>query len=130
MIKNIEISGIGYKVSAKIEKYVESKIGRLDRYMPREVRKGTRAEVRLKESKGNKKEKYTAEVALHFPNGHLTASESTLNMYAAVDIVEAKLKNQLRKHKEKHLRSHKTDRKSVLSRIRKRADQDFWGRQN
>jgi len=130
MIKNIEISGIHYQVDDKLKKYVAGKISRLDRYMPRRARRAVRADIKLTETKGKKNDKYTAEVVLHLPSGQLTASESTLNMYAAVDIVEAKLKNQLRKLKEKHLRHRKIDRKSILSRVKRVTDRDFWGRQN
>lgn len=130
MIKQIDLAGIHYEVTDKMKKYVESKVSRLDRYMPRRVRKSVRIEVKLTETKGNKNDKYQAEVVLHMPGGQLTASESTLNMYAAIDIVEAKLKNQLRKHKEKHLSHRQGDRKGVLKRLRRLADRDWWGRQN
>lgn len=129
MINNISVTGIRYEVTDKMERYIRNKIGRLDRYMPRGSKKSVRAEVRLTEDKGKRNDKYEAEVILHIKNGNLTAKESTLNMYAAVDIVEAKLKNQLRKHKEKHL-DHRKDRKNVMRRLRRLADRDFWGSQN
>jgi putative sigma-54 modulation protein len=131
LIKNIEITGIHYEVSDKMKKYVLSKIARLDRFMPRTVRRSVRAEVKLTEVPGKKNDKYTAEVVMHMPNSsQLTASEATLNMYAAVDIVEAKLKNQLRKHKDKHLRHRHINRKSIFERIRRSVDRDWWGQQN
>lgn len=130
MIKQIDLTGIHYEVTEKMKKYVENKVYRLDRYMPRSIRKSIRAEVKLIETKGNKNDKYRAEVVLHLPGGQLTASEATLNMYAAIDIVEAKLKNQLRKHKEKHLIHRRIDRKGILRKVRRLADRDFWGRQN
>lgn len=129
MINNISVTGIRYEVTDKMERYIRNKIGRLDRYMPRGSKKSVRADVRLTEDKGKRNDKYEAEVILHIKNGNLTAKESTLNMYAAVDIVEAKLKNQLRKHKEKHL-DHRKDRKNVMRRLRRLADRDFWGSQN
>lgn len=131
MIKNIDIAGIHYEVTDKMKKYVASKIGRLDRFMPRKIRRSVRADVKLIETPGNKNEKYKTEVVLHMPNSaQLTASESTLNMYAAIDIVEAKLKNQLRKHKEKHLSHRRINRKGIFERVRRRTDKDWWGRQN
>jgi len=131
VIKNIDIAGIHYDVSDKMKKYVISKIGRLDRFMPRSTRRSVRAEVKLIEDTGKKNDKYTAEVVIHMPNSsQLTASESTLNMYAAIDIVEAKLKNQIRKHKDKHMLHRHINRKNVFDRLRRRADRDWWGRQN
>ena len=130
MIKNLEVSGIHYSLDDKMTKYVANKIGRLDKYMPLKNRRSVRAEVKLMESKGNKNDKYQAEVVLHLGAAQLTASESTLNMYAAIDIVEAKLKNQLRKHKQQHMKHKKIDRKSVFQRLSKMNERDFWGRQN
>lgn len=131
MIKNIEIAGIHYEATAKMKKYVISKIGRLDRFMPRNARRSVRAEVKLTEVPGKKNDKYTAEVVLHMPSSaQLTASESTLNMYAAIDIVEAKLKNQLRKHKDKHMQHRRINRKGIFERVRRITERDWWGRQN
>lgn len=124
----LDIAGIHYEMDDDIKKYVNKKIGRLDRYVPRGASRSLHGEVKLMEDpKGDSK--YTCEVVLHFTNAELAAKESTLNMYAAVDIVEAKLKNQLRKHKEKH-RSHKSDRKGLLARFRRRADAEFRASQN
>lgn len=131
MIKSIDIAGIHYDVTDKMKKYVTSKIGRLDRFMPRSTRRSVRAEVKLIEDTGKKNDKYTAEVVIHMPNSaQLTASESTLNMYAAIDIVEAKLKNQIRKHKDKQMLHRHINRKNIFDRLRRRADRDWWGRQN
>ena len=103
MIKHIDITASqkSYKIDADLEKYIEKKIGRLDRHMKRRNRDVARADVKLRESTGKGGKKCTAEVILHIPGTKLTATESTVNMYAAVDIVEAKLQNQLKKYKEK-----------------------------
>lgn len=131
MIKQIEITGIHYDVSDKMKKYVVNKIGRLDRFVPRKIRRSVRADVKLTETPGTKNEKYHAEIVFHMPNSaQLTASEATLNMYAAIDIVEAKLKNQLRKHKDKHLQHRHVNRKGIFDRVRRVSDRDWWGRQN
>jgi ribosome-associated translation inhibitor RaiA len=39
---------------------------------------------------------------MHVPGETLTVKETTINMYAAIDIVEAKLHSQLRKYKGMH----------------------------
>ncbi len=107
MITNIDISAPqkSYKITPELERYVQKKIGKLDRHMKRENRREARAEVKLKESTGKGGKKCSAEVILHTPDYKLTAVESTVNMHAAVDIVETKLQNQLKKHKEKHSQS-------------------------
>jgi ribosomal subunit interface protein len=104
MIKHIDIAAAqkDYKVEKDLEKYIQKKIGKLDRHMKRKNREAARADVKLKESsKGKGGKKCTAEVILHTPDFKLTASESTINMHAAIDIVETKLQNQLKKEKEK-----------------------------
>ena len=130
MITKLEIVASGIELTEDIKKYVDKKVGRLDRYMGKHARKSAHAEVKLKLEKSKKKDKLMAEVILHIPGETLTAKESTLNIYAAIDIVEAKLKNQLKKYKDKHDSGRKADRKGALGRLRKMADKDFWGSQN
>jgi putative sigma-54 modulation protein len=104
----MEINGIHFEVDDDIRKYVTRKIGKLDKYMPRAARESAHAEVKLKNaSKGNKNQ-YTCEVILHLPHDVITTKETTINVFAAVDIVETKLKNQLKKYKDTHssMRGH------------------------
>jgi putative sigma-54 modulation protein len=101
MISHIDISGIHYEVSEDLKRYVTKKIGKLDRLAPRHARKTLYAEVRLTERK-TKSDRNQCEITLHLPEQQLTAKEATINMFAAVDIVETKLKNQLKKYKELH----------------------------
>lgn len=100
MIKNIDITGIHTDLDKDVTKYALKKIGKLDSYMPRHARKSARAEVRITESKGQKKRETTCEVTLYVPNTQIAAKEQTVNTFAAIDIVEEKLKSQLRKYKE------------------------------
>lgn len=103
MIQAIDIAGLKVELDDDIKKYVFKKIGRLDRFMPRHARKSLRAEVKLRDVGRKYGNKYECEVLLHLPDETVTSKDSTLNMYAAVDIVEAKLKNQLKKYKEQHV---------------------------
>ncbi len=130
MISKLEISASGLELTDDIRKYVDKKIGRLDRFMSKHARKSVHAEVKLKQEKSKKKDKLMAEVILHLPGDTITAKESTLNIYAAIDIVEAKLKNQLKRYKDKNESRHKADRKGALNRLRELADKDFRGSQN
>jgi len=102
MIAKMEINGVHYHVSDKLKKYVNKKIGQMDRYIPRQARESAHAEVKLKEAHLNHRQQYTCEVILHLPHDTIAIKETTINMYAAVDIVETKLKNLLKKYKEKH----------------------------
>ncbi len=98
----LEISGVQAPVDDKLKRYIRRKIGGLDRFVPRRVRKTTYVEVRLKETGAKDKNQCTCEAILHLPQETIAISETTVNMYAAVDIAEEKLKHRLRKYKELH----------------------------
>lgn len=100
MIASIDITGIKYNVNQKTLKYVMDKVGKLDKFVPAHARKTITADVKLREVNRDHGNKYEAEVILHVPDKTITAKDSTLNMMAAIDIVEAKLIAQLRKYKD------------------------------
>lgn len=100
MITSIDVTGIKYNVNEKTLKYVMEKVGKLDRFVPTHARKTMVADVKLRQVNLDHGNKYEAEVILHVPDKTITAKDTTLNMMAAVDIVEAKLIAQLRKYKD------------------------------
>ncbi|HEU0266353.1 MAG TPA: ribosome-associated translation inhibitor RaiA [Candidatus Saccharimonadaceae bacterium] len=100
MIEAITITGVKYTPDEQTKKYVLRKVGRLDRFLPRHARKSVSAEVTLKQVNRDHGNKYEAEILLHVPDKELTAKDSTLNVLAAVDIVEAKLAAQLARYKQ------------------------------
>lgn len=102
MIKRLEIAGVHMDVGADLRKHVEQKIGRLDRYASRHTRESMHAEVKLKEGKAKGKSERTCEVILHLPQETFRLKETAANIFAAVDIVEEKLKTHLKKYKELH----------------------------
>jgi len=102
MIERLDISGVHLRVDDDLRKYVYKKIGHLDHYIPKHSRLSAHAEVKLKEAKAKDKKECTCEVVLYLPHEVISVEESTVNMYAAVDIVEAKLKSQLSKYKDLH----------------------------
>ncbi len=117
MIKTIEITGFKYDLDETTKKYVNKKIGRLDRYLPRHARKSVTAEVRLKQVNRDHGNKYEAEIILSVPDKVLAATDSTSNMLAAVDIVESKIVSQLRKYKQTTV-AH-IGRRGVMSRFKR-----------
>ncbi len=120
MIERIEISSQHYTATDDVRKYVHKKIGRLDRFMASHAKKSAHAQVKLKQEKAKDKNRYTAEVILFVPHGKITAKESTMNIYAAIDIVEAKLKTQLKRAKDK-VTEHPQSRSRLLGRLKKLA---------
>jgi putative sigma-54 modulation protein len=102
MVQKLEISGEHYEVDANLRKYITRKIGRLDKYLSRHSRESAHLEIRLKEEKANGKKQCVANVTLHLPKETIVVKESTLNMYAAIDIIQAKLKQQMQRYKDLH----------------------------
>jgi ribosomal subunit interface protein len=102
MLKKFEISGVHSVVDDNLRKYVTKKIGHMDKYMSRHCRDSAHAEVHLKEAKARNNDHATCEITMHLPKADIIIKETTMNMYAAVDISEAKLKQQLKKYKDLH----------------------------
>jgi putative sigma-54 modulation protein len=117
MIKKLEINGVHMSVGNDLRKYVMKKIGHLDKYIPRAARQSTHIEIKLKEGKAKNKQIRTCEVILHLPQEVITISETTINIYAAVDIVEEKLKNRL--HKYKALHANPTLHRRLLAKLKR-----------
>ncbi len=121
MIQKLEVRGVHMHVDAKLYAYAAKKIGKLDAYISRHARQSVHAEVILKEEILKTKKNCICEVVLHLPQEIITTKESTINMYAAIDIVEAKLKNQLKKYKGMHDNPHLHQR--LLRRFKHNAGQ-------
>lgn len=118
MIKKLEINGVHTVATQDLQKYISKKIGKLDHHMPKSAKASVHAEVFVKEAKAKDKNKCTCEVILYLPKETITVKETTINMFAAVDIVEAKLKNQIKKYKDLHT-SPKLHRR-LVARFRRR----------
>ena len=103
MIAKFELKGVHTTIDANLQKYATRKLAGLDKYLPRHHRDAAHAMVELKQAtKAREQKKYTCDVTLHLPRETIHVAESTLNMYAAIDIVETKLKQQIKKYKEQH----------------------------
>ena len=117
MIENIEISGSNYKVEESFKKYVQKRIGKLDRHLPRENRKDLVAKVVVTEVNREHGNKYEISVSIDVPGGKvLAAKDEAINVYAGIDIIEAKLDGQIRRFK-----TEKTNhKKGVFGRLFKK----------
>ncbi len=112
----VDIDGIHNFEQKNLHRYIVKKIGGLDRFLSRHIKKSAFAEVKIKEQKLRDKKEYMCEVILHLPGEKLTAKESTMNIFAAVDIVEEKVKSQLRKYKSTHSK-RRNPIKKILARF-------------
>lgn len=86
-----------------LREYIERKIGLLDKYMPKghEIIRG-KVVLELDEGSSSDSQRYSCEARLEVPGNDMFARDATVNFYAAVDIVEQKLKSQILKYKDKH----------------------------
>ena len=108
MIEKIEISGNGYKIEDPFEKYTKKRIGKLDRYLPRNSKKDVVCKVNVREI--GKGDKFEIAVAMEVPGGKvLAARDECSNVFAGVDLVEAKLMGQIRSYKVE-VQSHRQKR--------------------
>lgn len=100
MIDKIDLSGSNYKISDSFRKYAIKRIGKLDRYLPRGSKKDVVAKVVIAEVDRAHNNKYESSVAMEIPGGKvITAKDECSNVFAGIDIIEAKLKGQIRRFK-------------------------------
>ena len=100
MIEKIDVSGSGYKVEDSFKKYVLKRIGKLDRYLPRGSKKDVVVKVMVSSIDRTHGEKYEISVAMDIPGGKvIAAKDDCTNVFAGIDLVEAKLTGQIRRFK-------------------------------
>ncbi len=100
MIDKIELSGSNYKISDSFQKYATKRIGKLDRYLPRGNKKDVVAKIVITEVDRDHGNKYEISAAMEIPGGKvITARDECSNVFAGIDIIEAKLKGQIRRFK-------------------------------
>jgi putative sigma-54 modulation protein len=100
MIEKIEVNGKGQKIDEPLKKYVEKRLGKLDRYLPRGMKKDVTIKVMIAEVGKNKGEKYDISATMNIPGGKvIAAKDECSNVFAGVDLVEAKLMGQIRRYK-------------------------------
>lgn len=97
-----QIAGRNYDIDEDLEKYITNKLAKLDKYFPRAHRpKGMRVEI-FKDPSGKEDNRYRCTAYLEVPGPDIMAEAATMNPHSAVDIVEVKLKTQIRRYKERH----------------------------
>ena len=117
MIK-LHITGHNYEMDDRVVAYLEKKIASLDRYLPKTAKATTGKVLLIEDPSGKEDNHFVCEASIAVPGNDLQAREATANIYAAIDIVEAKLKAQAVRYKEKHSPRHLGRR--LLGRVLKR----------
>jgi ribosomal subunit interface protein len=119
MIK-LHITSRNFELDDKVRNYCEEKIGNLDRFLPRHAKETSGTVLLAEDPSGKEDNHFICDATIKVPGPDLNAREATTNIYAAIDIVEAKLKAQAVKYKEKHLPAGRSRR--LLNRILKRGE--------
>ncbi|MBQ3430734.1 ribosome-associated translation inhibitor RaiA [Candidatus Saccharibacteria bacterium] len=121
MINKIDISGSNYKPEENFKKYATKKIGKLDRYLPGGHKKDVVAKVVVSELNHDKTHKYEISVAMEIPGGKVISSkDECTNIYAGIDIVEAKLAGQIRRFKLEQTPHLKKEKRGLKGLFRKK----------
>jgi ribosomal subunit interface protein len=116
----IQLEMLHVEDDAKIVDYVNQKIGKLDHLLSRHAQRSAHADVKLKKGPGRGKKQFTCEVVVHLPQEFITTSQTAESLSAAVDLAEAKLKNQLIKYKDKHVLSRRNRLRRFMMQLRRR----------
>ena len=100
MIEKIDISGNNFEIKEDFKKYVEKRLGKLEKYLPKEAKKEVVMKVVVTGSERAHGTDYNLSVAMEIPGGKvIAAKDECTNVFAGVDIVEAKLAGQIRRYK-------------------------------
>jgi putative sigma-54 modulation protein len=112
-----DITSRNFEADDKIKAYIDDKIGGLERFVPKNQRNSMKAQVVLQDDPGGREDnRFVCDAIVTIQGQKFVANEGTVNIYAAVDIVEAKLKSQLVEYKAKHA----PRRGKIMSRIFRR----------
>lgn len=99
MLQKFDVTGVHFTVDNALRAYVDQKLGTIDHYIPRRERQAAHLQIRLYEQKINSQTRPVCEAVLRLPGETFTLTEPGATMYAAIDIVKAKLKQELSHYK-------------------------------
>ena len=102
---NIQITGRHVEITSSIKSFVEEKIGKVEHFFDQI----TSTKVIL----AVEKDTQVAEAIITVPGNEFVAKAEDKDLYTAIDMLEAKLSRQLRKHKEKLKNHHNSDNQEL-----------------
>lgn len=105
------IKGKNMEVSEALKKYVQKKIGKLDRYLP--TIDEARVELSVEKAKSNQ-DRQVVQVTLRSNSTILRAEERSADMLAAIDAVRDKLQRQIKRYKERPMRIRERARAAAV----------------
>lgn len=98
-----QITGRKYEVDQELQDYIGRKLGKLDRYFPRN-HQPVSMEVEVERSESSEPAKrYRVLAKVEVKGTQMIAETATINPHSAVDVIEAKLKHQIQEYKAKYV---------------------------
>lgn len=94
----VELQARNFDLTQEIKDYVDSKVGRLDKYLPDIHATSVELERDMTRSMG---ELYVVEITAWVPNTVLRAEESSPDLFTAIDLAGDKMNRQIEKYKGK-----------------------------
>lgn len=91
----VQTTGKNFEIDDELQKYIDKKLGGLERFLPRKARESAHLEVRVKQAK----KEQSCEAVLTLPRDTFVVEETTMNAYAAIDIIEDTMKTHIAKYK-------------------------------
>lgn len=93
--------GRKYQIDEELKDYIGRKLSKLDKYFPRQ-HQPTSMEVEVeRQDAAEPAKRYRVLAKIEVRGLTMVAETSTINPHSAVDVVEAKLKHQIREYKAK-----------------------------
>ena len=103
---NLTVHGKNVAISDRVQEYVETKVGRLDKYLP-QIREA-RTELVRSETRAAS-DRFTAQLTIWTNGQILRAEESSADLFASIDAIADKMYRQIERFKGRRLQSRRRD---------------------
>jgi len=100
---NLNIKTNGFDLTPSVRDYIEKKIGALEKFVLDEHKSALKIDIEVGRSTFHHKkgDVYEAKAHLTMPKIDIYAAEESEDIFSAIDLIEAKIKNELLKTKAK-----------------------------
>ena len=106
----VEVSFKHLEKTKGLKEHVQATIGELDRFAPKRRREHMHASVNIDQK--SVKSEIVAKANLHMKGKDIAATEKGKDPFTVIDVLENKLKTQLKKQRSKH-RKHRLNPKRI-----------------
>lgn len=117
---NLTVHGRNVAISDRVQDYVDRKVGRLDKYLPR-IREA-RVELVRRETRASA-DRYTAQLTIWASGQILRAEESSEDLFASVDAIADKMYRQIERFKGRRFKSKRRDAAAAAAAVEESATQ-------